>query len=78
MILGGTAKIALLSGKTLSLQVPASTQNGKTFLIRGQGMPKVGNSEQRGDLYIIADAQLPTDLSPRERELVQELREIRA
>ncbi len=78
MILGGSAKITLLSGKTLTLQVPANTQNGKTFLIRGQGMPKVGSPDQRGDLYIIAEPQLPTDLSPRERELVQELREIRA
>ena len=78
MMLGGTAKIGLLSGKTLTLQVPANTQNGKTFVIRGQGMPKPGNPDQRGDLYIIADAQIPTDLTPRERELVQELRDQRA
>lgn len=78
MMLGGTAKVALLNGKTLTLQVPANTQNGKTFLIRGQGMPKPGNPDQRGDLYIVADAQIPTDLTPRERELVQELRAQRA
>ena len=77
-MLRGTAKIPLLNGKTLSLNIPANTQNGKTFRVRGQGMPKPGNAEQRGDLYIVAEAQLPTELSARERELVQELQKIRA
>jgi len=77
MLLGGEVKIGLLSGRTLTLQIPPNTQNGKTFRIRGQGMPKPGAPDQRGDLYIIAEAQLPTDLSSRERELVQELRSIR-
>jgi molecular chaperone DnaJ len=76
MLLGGEAKISLLSGKTLTLQIPANTQNGKTFRIRGQGMPKPG-TDQRGDLYIIAEAQLPNNLSSREQELVEELRSIR-
>ena len=78
MMLGGAAKVGLLNGKTLTLQVPPNTQNGKTFLIRGQGMPKPGNPDQRGDLYIIAEAQLPTELTPRERELVEELRASRS
>lgn len=77
MLLGGEARIALMSGKTLTLQIPANTQNGKVFRIRGQGMTKPGG-EQRGDLYVICEAQLPTELSSRERELVQELRSIRA
>lgn len=77
MLLGGAAKIDLLSGKTLTLQIPANTPNGKTFRIRGQGMPRPGQNDQRGDLYIIAEAQLPTDLSARERELVEELQSLR-
>lgn len=76
MMLGGTARIPLLNGKTLSLQIPAGTQNGKVFRIRGQGMPRPGQSE-RGDLYVSVEAQLPTELSERERELVQELQSIR-
>jgi molecular chaperone DnaJ len=77
LLLGGEARIGLMNGKTLTLQIPANTQNGKVFRIRGQGLPKPG-TEQRGDLYVIAEAQLPTELSTRERELVQELRNIRA
>jgi hypothetical protein len=34
--------------------------------------------DERGDLFIVAEALLPNDLSPRELELVQELRDIRS
>jgi DnaJ-class molecular chaperone len=78
LMLGGEVRVPLLSGKTLTLTIPANTPNGKTFRMRGQGMPKLGRSEERGDLFIAAEALLPTDLSPREKELVQELRQIRS
>jgi DnaJ-class molecular chaperone len=78
MVLGGETRVPLLSSKTLTLQIPAGTQTGKRFRIRGQGLPIPGRPEQRGDLYIIAEAQVPTNLSPRERELVEELRSMRA
>jgi DnaJ-class molecular chaperone len=77
LILGGDVRIPLLSGKTLTLQIPANTPNGKTFRVRGQGMPKVGQPEQRGELYVVAEAQLPTHLSPQERELFEELQALR-
>jgi len=78
LMLGGEVRVPLLSGKTLTLQIPANTPNGKTFRMRGQGMPKLGRAEERGDLFIVAEALLPNDLSPRELELVQELRDIRS
>jgi curved DNA-binding protein len=37
-------------------------------------MPKLRQPEERGDLYAEVDVQLPTDLTPRERELFEELR----
>lgn len=78
MVLGGEARVPLLSGKTLTLQIPAGTQNGKQFRIRRQGLPIPGKPDQRGDLYIVAEAQIPTNLSPREQELMKELRSMRA
>jgi DnaJ-class molecular chaperone len=77
LMLGGETRVPLVSGKTLTLTIPANTPNGKTFRLRGQGMPKLGRPDERGDLFVIAEAQLPTDLSPRERDLVQELRSLR-
>jgi molecular chaperone DnaJ/curved DNA-binding protein len=78
LILGGEARVPLLSGKTLTLNIPAGTPNGKTFRLRGQGMPKLGRAGEHGDLFVVAEALLPTDLSPRETDLVRELKELRA
>ncbi len=78
LMLGGEARVPLLNGKSLNLMIPASTPNGKVFRLRGQGMPKLGRPDERGDLYVTAQAELPANLSPREKELVEELRSIRA
>ncbi len=78
MVLGGDVRVPLLSGKTLTLNIPASTPNGKTFRVRGQGMSRPGQPEQRGDLFVIAEAQLPTSLSPEERALWEELQALRS
>jgi DnaJ-class molecular chaperone len=78
MILGGDVRIPLLSGKTLTLHIPSNTPNGKTFRVRGQGMSKVAQPDQRGDLYVVAEAQLPNNLSPQERELFEQLQALRS
>ena len=77
LILGGDVRVPLLNGKTLTLNIPAGTPNGKTFRVRGQGMPRPGQPEQRGDLFVIATAQLPTNVSPEERALFEELQALR-
>ncbi|HEU5102532.1 MAG TPA: J domain-containing protein [Roseiflexaceae bacterium] len=76
MMLGGTVRVPLLGGKTVTLNVPANTPNGKKFRITGQGMPKLRAPEARGDLYVKLEALLPVSLSTRERELVEELRDL--
>jgi DnaJ-class molecular chaperone len=78
MLLGGTVRVPVMGGKTITLNVPANTPNGKKFRISGQGMPKLRAPETRGDLYVKLDALLPLSLSTRERELVEELRELKA
>lgn len=77
LLLGGEVRLPVMGGKTVTLKVPANTQNGKTFRIAGQGMPHLRNADTRGDLYVVLEAQLPTNLSPRERDLVEQLRELR-
>jgi len=77
MLLGGETRVPVMGGKTLTLNVPAGTQNGKVFRVTGQGMPKLRASTTRGDLYVTLEVLLPTRLSTKERELVEELRGIR-
>lgn len=75
-ILGGEVAVPTLDGSVV-LTIPAGTQGGKTFRLRGLGMPHLKNSQQRGDLYAEITIQIPTNLSDRERTLVEELRELR-
>jgi curved DNA-binding protein len=65
---GGEAEVRTLEGRPVRLRIPPLTQNGQVFRLKGYGMPKVGNPEDKGDLYARVEAQLPTELSPAERE----------
>jgi len=76
-ILGGEVRVPTLTGQ-VALTVPAGTQTGSQFRLRGKGMPKVGATDQRGDLLAKAVIEVPTDLTDRERELFAELQSIRA
>ena len=67
-VLGGEAEVQTLSGKPARLKIPALTQNGQVFRLKGYGMPAVGKPDEKGDLYARAEAQLPTQLTDRERE----------
>ncbi len=74
MLLGGEVKVPAMGGKTVTLKVPAGTQNGKVMRVSGQGMPRLRDAQTRGDMYVTLEVSLPTSLSPRERELVEQLR----
>jgi len=71
-VLGGQAQVPTLSGPVM-LTIPAGTQNGRVFRLRGKGLPHLRQPEQHGDLYARVDVQLPTELTPRQRELFEEL-----
>ena len=66
-VLGGEASVATLAGTTVRLRVPATTQNGQKFRLKGHGMPMAGKTDERGDLYVVAEVQLPRSLTPEER-----------
>ncbi len=74
-ILGGQVRVPTLSGPVM-LTIPAGTQNGRVFRLRGKGLPRLRQPEQHGDLYAKVDVRLPTALTPRQRELFEELRHI--
>ncbi len=76
MVLGGEARVPTLKGTNLALNIPAGTANGRTFRLKGQGMPHLGNSQQRGDLLVKAEVDLPKQLSGEERQLFEQLQRI--
>ncbi len=71
-VLGGEVPVETLDG-TVALKIPPGTSSGTRFRLRGKGMPRPGNAERRGDLYVVVQVQVPQRLSPRERELFEEL-----
>jgi curved DNA-binding protein len=72
LLLGGTARVSTPDGRTLELNIPAATQDGRTFRLRGQGMPRLGKKNQRGDLLAEVHPRMPEQLTPRQRELIEE------
>ena len=71
-VLGGQVLISTLSGD-VSLKIPPGTNGGKTFRLRGKGMPNPRYPKQRGDLLATVRIQIPHRLNDRERELFEEL-----
>ena len=75
-LLGGEVQVPTLDG-AVALRIPAGTQNGRTFRLRGLGMPDLKRPDQRGDLFAVMDVTLPVDLSADEKRLFEDLRKLR-
>lgn len=73
-VLGGEVRVPTLAGD-VNLKIPAGSQNGQTFRLRGKGMPKLNKADERGDLYARLDVRLPARLTPEQRELFEQLRQ---
>ncbi len=67
-LLGGEVPVQTLAGTRLLLRIPEGTQNGRTFRLAGQGLPRF-RGDGRGDLYARVRVTLPTGLDERAREL---------
>jgi len=66
-VLGGEVDVPTLSGGSLRLKIPSTTQPGQVFRLRGHGMPAIGKPDERGDLYATIEVQLPRELTREER-----------
>ncbi len=71
--LGAEVEVPTLDGKEI-LRVPAGTQNAEVFRLRGKGLPSL-RSSVRGDQYVRIFVEVPTRLSAREREVLEEFAE---
>lgn len=75
-VLGGTVKVPAID-RSVELTIPAGTGNGKSFRLRGLGMPNLREPQQRGNLIATVQVQLPTELSSEERQLFEQLRRLK-
>lgn len=71
-LLGGDVIIQLGMGHKVKLKVKPCTQNGTKVRLRGKGYPKADGT--MGDLIIVYNVQLPTTLSEKQQQLLEEMR----
>ncbi len=71
-MLGGEVRVTTPNGRGLMLRIPPETPNGKSFSLRGQGMPQLGQPDKRGDLFAEVSVVLPTHLSDEQRRLFED------
>ena len=72
--LGGARSVETLDGP-VTVKIPEGTQSGATLKVRGKGVPDL-RSGGRGDLYVHLRLQTPTRLNRRQRQILEELRQV--
>jgi len=73
-VLGGEISVPTIDGDE-KLKIPAGTQPGKIFTLRGKGVPHVRSKNHRGDELVIVNVAVPTRLTKEQRELFEKLAE---
>lgn len=68
--LGSEVSVATLNGR-VSMKIPAGTQSGKTFRLKGKGMPDL-HGHHHGDQYVRVMLEVPKKLSAKQKDLLEE------
>lgn len=72
-VLGGDVKVTTLDGN-VNLKVKPETQNGTTVRLKGKGFPVYKKDGEFGDLFVTYDVKLPTNLTDKQKELFEKLK----
>ena len=70
-ILGGEIEVPAIDAASVKFTIPAGTQTGSKFRLKGKGMPRM-NSKQFGDLYIHSIIETPVNLSDQQKDLIKQ------
>jgi curved DNA-binding protein len=71
-IAGGETRVPTLD-RPLLLKIPPCTDAGRSFRLRGKGMPHLGDPKKHGDLFALVRLVLPETLSDKEVNSIREL-----
>ena len=66
-VLGGSVPVPRLHGTPLALKIPAATQSGQVFRLKGHGMPALRKTRPGGDLYATVSVRVPDHLTVSQR-----------
>jgi molecular chaperone DnaJ len=70
--LGADVQVPTLEGEA-TLKIPAATQPGRVFRLKGKGVPRLRRKDSRGDQLVIVNVSIPARLSKEQRELFEKL-----
>ena len=73
--LGTSLEIPTIDGVKAKIKIPAGTQSGKQFRLKGKGMPYMRGSGN-GDLYVQVNTEVPVSLNKEQKELLEKFRKI--
>ena len=69
--LGATIRVETMDGK-IDLKIPAGTQTGTLFRIKGKGVPVLGSKDRRGDHHVQVNIVVPKRLNSEQKRLLKE------
>lgn len=73
--LGGEMRVPVLGGTSAIVKIPAGTQGGSVFRVRGQGFPAM-RGHGRGDLLVHVQVEVPTRLNGEQRKALEKFAEL--
>ena len=68
-VFGAQISVPVPGGSTVTLKIPANTQNARVLRVKGQGMPK--SNSARGDLLVKIDIAVPQNMNSKAKEALQ-------
>ncbi len=73
-VLGGAIEVPTVDGGRARVTIPAGTQSGNQFRLKGKGM-SVYRSKARGDMFVQATVETPVNLSKSQKDLLRQFAE---
>lgn len=71
-IFGTNLEVPTIDGKA-KIKIPAGTQSGKIFRLKGKGFPSINNSYEKGDQLIHVNVWTPQNLTSEEKSMMEKL-----
>ena len=69
-VFGAQIAVPVPTGTTVTLKIPANTQNGRIFRVKNEGMPKTSGG--KGDLLVKVEIAVPQNISGKAKNLLEE------
>lgn len=74
--LGGKMEVPAIDGHKIEIKIPSGTQSGQKIKVKNEGMSKL-HSTDKGDLWVEFEVKTPVNLTEKQKELLEEFRELR-